>query len=126
MVKRATDDEESRGLNREELLQLAIQTSKQNPQGARVMFQQVLAQDPRNERALLWMAALSKKKGERRQYLQRVLKINPRNKAAREELERIARMEQARARRTLFFGVLAIVIVVLVVVAAVLLLIAVA
>ncbi len=124
MVRRTTNDEESRSLNREELLQLAIQTAKQNPQGARVMFQQVLAQDPRNERALLWMAALSRKKGERVQYLQRVLKVNPRNRAAREELERIARMERNRARRTLFFGVLAIVVIVLVVVAAVLLLIA--
>jgi len=124
MVKRVTDEEESRSLNREELLQLAIQTSKQNPQGARVMFQQILAQDPRNERALLWMAALSRKKEERRQYLQRVMKVNPHSRAARQELERIASAERTHARRTVFFGVLAIVIVVLVIVAVVLLLIA--
>ncbi len=91
-------------LNREELLQLAIRTARQNPQGARVMFQQVLTEDKHNERALMWMASLSNKKDERRQYLQRVLKVNPHSRAALREIERLDRMEKARTNRTLIFG----------------------
>jgi Tfp pilus assembly protein PilF len=103
-------------LNREELLHLAIRTARQNPQGARVMFQQVLAEDKRNERALLWMASLSKKKQERREYLQRALKVNPRSRAALREMERLDRQEKARANRTLIYGGLLIVAAVLLII----------
>ncbi|GAB4573101.1 MAG: hypothetical protein Kow0077_14440 [Anaerolineae bacterium] len=122
-----TDDLENtgeEGLNREELLQLAIRTAKQNPQGARVMFQQVLAQDKYNERALMWMASLSRKKTERRQYLDKVLQVNPRNVLAQRELERLDRMEKAQANRTLIYGGLVIVGAVLLLVLLVLLVVA--
>lgn len=113
------DDEQS--FNREELLQLAIRTAKEgNPQGARVIFQQVLAQDRRNERALVWMASLTKDKKERRQYLRRVLRVSPRNAAARQELERMDRMEKARSNRTLIYGGLVVLAAVLLIVLVVL------
>lgn len=113
------DDEQS--FNREELLQLAIRTAKEgNPQGARVIFQQVLAQDKRNERALVWMASLTKDKKERRQYLRRVLRVSPRNAAARQELERMDRMEKARSNRTLIYGGLVVLAAVLLIVLVVL------
>ena len=111
---------DDQSLNREELLQLAIRTAKANPQGARVMFQQVLAQDSRNERALLWMASLSKQKAERRKYLQRALRVNPRSSAARRELERLDQMEKARSNRTLIYGGLVIVVAILLIVLVVL------
>ena len=113
------DDEQS--FNREELLQLAIRTAKEgNPQGARVIFQQVLAQDRRNERALVWMASLTKDKKERRQYLRRALRVSPRNAAARQELERMDRMEKARSNRTLIYGGLVVLAAVLLIVLVVL------
>lgn len=115
---------EDQSLNREELLQLAIRTAKANPQSARVMFQQVLAQDPRNERALLWMASLTKQKEERRKYLQRALRVNPRSSTARKELERLDHMDKARANRTLIYGGLVVFGAVLLIVMVVLLAIA--
>ena len=58
MVREGAGKGEQQSLNREELLQLGIQTARAgNKQSARVIFQQVLNGDPRNERALLWMAA---------------------------------------------------------------------
>lgn len=112
--------------NREELLQMAIQTAKTgNKQGARVMFQQVLNQDPRNERALLWMAALGRDKKEQRKFLAATLRVNPKNKTARTQLERMKHAEEARSNRTLVYGGLFIgglVLVVLLVVIAVLVL----
>lgn len=115
---------EDQSLNREELLQLAIRTAKTNPQGARVMFQQVLAQDPRNERALLWMASLTKQKEERRKFLLRALRVNPRSSTARKELERLDHMEKSRSNRTLIYGGLVILGAVLLIVMVVLLAIA--
>ncbi len=115
---------EDQSLNREELLQLAIRTARANPQGARVMFQQVLAQDPRNERALLWMASLTRQKEDRRKYLQRALRVNPRSSAARKELERLDHMDKARANRTLIYGGLVVLGAVLLIVMVVLLAIA--
>lgn len=110
-----TNASDEQSLNREELLQLAIRTAKDNPQGARVMFQQVLGQDKRNERALVWMASLTKDKKERRQYLNRALRVNPRNTAALKELERMERMEKARSNRTLIYGGLVVIAAVLVI-----------
>lgn len=124
MVNEIARDEDVQGLNREELLQMAISTAKQNPQGARVMFMQVLSQDPRNERALLWMAYLSRKKSERRTYLLKVLKVNPDNTTAIKELQRMARTEKARSNRTLVYGAIAITAVVMLVVLAVLVVVA--
>jgi Tfp pilus assembly protein PilF len=120
MVQEASQpNDEGRGLNREDLIQMAMQTAKQNPQGARVMFQQILSQDPRSERALLWMAYLSKDKLEKRRYLARVLKVNPENPTAIKELRRMKHSEKARSNRTLIYGGIAIVAVILLVVLAV-------
>ena len=58
----------SGGPNREELLQLAIRAAKEgNVDSARMMFDQILAQDKKNERAMMWMAKLAEKKSERKQ-----------------------------------------------------------
>lgn len=96
---------ESETPNREELLQMAIKTARGgNQQSARVMFQRVLGEDPRNERALMWMGYLAKNKVDKRRYLLKTLKVNPDNKTARQELQRMARTEKARTNRTLIYG----------------------
>lgn len=100
--------------NREELLQMAIDAAKAGQkEGARIMFRQILAEDKRNERAMMWMAKLADSKTERTQWLQKVLTINPDNTIARQSLDRIRYTGAASENRTLIiFGVVAAVLVV--------------
>ena len=104
--------------NREELLQLAITAAKAgNKRPARLMFEQVLKQDKHNERAMMWMAKISDNKDERREWLQRVLSINPNNDTARDALKKMAYRRSAKDNRVLLtFGVLAGVLIVLAIV----------
>jgi len=101
--------------NREELLQMAIRSAKAgNKEGARVMFRQVLSEDKRNERAMIWMAQIATNKAERKQWLERVIEINPDNDQARQALKKMAYKRSARENRTLLiFGVVAGVLIVL-------------
>jgi cytochrome c-type biogenesis protein CcmH/NrfG len=96
--------------NREELLDMAENAARKGQKdGARVMFRQVLNQDKRNERAMMWLARLAKTQDERRQWLQRVLTVNPNNDAARAALEKIQYAQRASDNRTLVtFGVVAV------------------
>ncbi len=109
---------ESQAPNREELLQLAITAAKAgNKRPARLMFEQVLKQDKGNERAMMWMAKIADNKNERREWLQRVLSINPNNDSARDALKKMAYSRSAKDNRVLItFGVLAGVLIVLAVV----------
>lgn len=110
--------------NREELLKMAIRTAQsENRDAARVMLREVLKEDRRNERALMWMAKIAESKEERVQWLERVLQVNPNNDAARQSLHKIQYTRSARDNRVLvIFGVIVgvLVIVALVVVVAVL------
>jgi thioredoxin-like negative regulator of GroEL len=102
--------------NREELLQMGIRAAKSgNNDGARLFFEQVLNQDKRNERAMMWMAKLSaSNRAERKKWLERVLEVNPDNDGARDALKKIAYRRSASENRTLLmFGVVAGVLVVL-------------
>jgi thioredoxin-like negative regulator of GroEL len=103
--------------NREELLQMAIQAAKAGQkEGARVMFRQILEQDRRNERAMMWMAKLASTKAEQVQWLEKVLAANPDNAAARQTLNRIQYKKAAGENRMLVIGgVIAFVLVVLVI-----------
>jgi len=111
--------------NREQLLNLAITTAKSgNKEAARVMLTQVLSQDSRNERALLWLASIARSRDERKQWLQRLLDINPSHEYARDTLKKMQYSKSARDNRVLIvFGV---VVGVLIIVAAVILLAAIA
>ena len=105
--------------NREELLQMGIRAAKSgNSDGARLFFEQVLNQDKRNERAMMWMAKLSSSnRAERKKWLERVLEINPDNDGARDALKKIAYRRSASENRTLLmFGVVAGVLIVLAIV----------
>ncbi len=101
--------------NREELLQMAIRAAKAgNREGARVMFRQILGEDRRNERAMMWMAKLASTKAERRQWLQRVVAVNPDNDSAKSSLRKMAYSSKAKDNRVLIvFGVVAGVLIVL-------------
>lgn len=92
--------------NREELLAMAIQSARQgNKQGARVMLRQVLDQDRKNERAMLWMAKTSNSQTEIKQWLERVLEVNPDNSTAQKALDQMAYHRRAAENRKLFvFG----------------------
>lgn len=104
--------------NREELLQLAINTARGgNKRPARLMFEQVLKEDKNNERAMMWLAKISDSKTERKEWLERVLRVNPNNEQAREALKSIAYKKSAKDNRVLvIFGVIAVVLIVLAVV----------
>lgn len=104
--------------NREELLQMAIRTARSgNKDGARVMFRQVLSEDKRNERAMIWMAQIAESKSERKQWLERALTVNPDNEQVKAALKKIAYKSSARENRTLLiFGVVAGVLIVIMVI----------
>ena len=93
--------------NREQLLQMAISSAKAgNADGARVMLRQILTEDRRNERALLWMARIARNKKERQEWLERVLDVNPDNEQARKQLRRMEYRSSAQQNRILLvFGV---------------------
>jgi Tfp pilus assembly protein PilF len=101
--------------NREELLRMGITTAKNgNKEAARRMFEQVLGEDAKNERAMIWMARLSDSRHERKKWLNRVLEVNPDNAQAQQALARIDYRRSAKENRTLvLFGVLTGVLVVL-------------
>lgn len=105
----------SQAPNREQLLQMAVNTAKSgNKEGARVMLRQIISEDRRNERAMLWMARISRSSSERRQWLERVLDVNPDNEQAQAQLRKMKYRSSAQQNRTLLiFGVVAGVLVVL-------------
>ncbi len=118
MASSGIPSSESQAPNREELLQLAINTARNNNfRPARLMFEQVLKQDKDNERAMMWLAKIAENKAERREWLKRVLNVNPNNEAAREALRKMAYRRSAKDNRVLLiFGVLAAVLIVLAIV----------
>jgi len=98
--------------NREVLFDMAVDAAKKgNRSGARLMFGQILQEDPRNIRAMMWMAKLSSKPEERVKWLKRVLEIKPNYAQAQEELEKIAHTAQARRNSQLLrFGTIGYVV----------------
>ena len=84
---------EAKNPNLDDLMRLGVRTAKAgNKQNARVIFQQVLDLDKRNEAAWLWMASLAENSVDRRRYLETVLQLNPGNQTAAKQL---AVMDQA-------------------------------
>lgn len=108
-------DFDSQTPNREQMLQLAIRAAKENnPDSALMMFRQVLEGDPDNERAMMWMAKLSKSAEERQQWLKRVVDLNPDNEAARAALKKLNYRAASRDNRVLIiFGVVAVVLLII-------------
>lgn len=101
----------------EQLLQLGIQAAKRgDKEGARRLLRQVWGRDKRNERAMMWMAKLSRTPEERRDWLVRILKVNPQNPAAKRAVQTMEHTRAAEENRLLvLFGAVAIVMLVIVV-----------
>ncbi len=96
----------------EELLQLGIQAARQgNKKNARMIFQQVLATDTKNERAWMWMAALAETPAERINYLKTVLKINPKNARAQRELSQFHKKRASSNSQAFVYGLAGLAIV---------------
>jgi hypothetical protein len=88
--------------NPQELLQTGIDAARRgNRMVARRILQQVLEQDPNNELAWIWLASVAETTGQRRDYLERVLAINPNNERAKQALERLSRSAPAPEQSTL-------------------------
>ncbi|GAB4435353.1 MAG: hypothetical protein Kow00120_02150 [Anaerolineae bacterium] len=101
-------DEEPQAADPKQLLNIGIQAAKAgNKATARVIFQQVLDEDKRNERALLWMASVAETPEERMRYLRAVLKINPKNPTARKYLASLEEASSKRDRQLVRYGLLA-------------------
>ena len=101
--------------NDEQLLNMAIDTAKRgNKEAARNMFREVWHRNKRNERALIWLAKLARNSAERKQWLDRILTLNPNNEAAQNALRHIKTKSSARENRTLvIFGAVAVVMLLL-------------
>ncbi len=80
------------------LLRTAIQAAQGgNKAIARHILEQVIDQDPHNELAWIWMASVAETLDERRNCLQKVLAINPKNERAKQALARVDRPAAAPA-----------------------------
>jgi dipeptidyl aminopeptidase/acylaminoacyl peptidase len=74
------------------LLRTAIQAAQGgNKAIARHILEQVIDQDPNNELAWIWMASVAETLDERRNCLQKVLAINPKNERAKQALAKVER-----------------------------------
>jgi hypothetical protein len=86
--------------NREELFNMAVEAAKQgNRQGARMMFRQIVGEDRKNTRAMMWLAKIAGSKKERDQWLKKVLDINPNHEAAQAALSKIQHGDTAQRNR---------------------------
>ncbi|NLX10974.1 MAG: hypothetical protein GXY36_15095 [Chloroflexi bacterium] len=105
--------------NLEELMQLGIQSARHgNKPNARVIFQQVLDADKRNERAWLWMAAVAETPIDRVRYLRTVLQLNPNNSTAQRELKKLEKKQRVGNSKALLVGTIGLLIVLAIIVVA--------
>ena len=93
----------SQSPNKNELYRMAIEAVKNGQkQPARMMFQQILQQDNRNTRVMMWMAKISNTTEERAKWLQQVLKVDPKNKDAKKAFAKIENKGNANRNRLYF------------------------
>lgn len=110
--------------NLEQLLQMGIRTAREgNRQGAKLMFERVLATNSTDERAWLWLASIAKDEEDTegaKRYLETVLKINPGNTVAQNALAAMEGTRASNESRTLRFGLAIVAVLVVLVILAVL------
>lgn len=81
----------------EQKLKDGVEAAKRGDRAAaRLLLESVLADDPRNEMAWIWLASTVTTLGERRRCLEKVLEINPGNSRAREALARLGGSSRQR------------------------------
>jgi thioredoxin-like negative regulator of GroEL len=105
---------EAKGPNLDDLMRLAVSTAKAgNRDNARVIFQQVLDTDKRNEAAWLWMAALADNNLDRRRYLETVLQLNPNNPTAAKQLALMDQVVQKSEGASIRLGIMILAVLIL-------------
>ncbi|GEM_PF-1018065 len=88
--------------NREELYQMAVSASRNGQnKGARMMFKQLLDQNKRDIRAMMWLSKLAPTDKEREAWLQRVIDLKPGYLPAIETLEKITHGKTAKRNQQL-------------------------
>jgi hypothetical protein len=109
---------EGKNPNLDDLMRLGVRTAKAgNRDNARVIFQQVLDQDKRNEAAWLWMASLAENNLDRRRYLETVLQLNPNNPTASKQLAAMDQSVQRSEGASIRVGVMILAVLILALVA---------
>ncbi|MBN1285800.1 MAG: hypothetical protein JXB47_10415 [Anaerolineae bacterium] len=109
------------GAEIDELLKVGKQAAREgNRATARVIFQQVLDQDKRNEQALFWMASVADTVEDKQRYLRATLKVNPRNRKAKRYLDQLQQATAERDSRIVTYGILAVILLVVLAVVVVL------
>jgi cytochrome c-type biogenesis protein CcmH/NrfG len=89
--------------NKEQLYRMAVDAYKNGQkQPARMMFQQILQLDNRNTRAMMWLAKMAPSVPERAKWLQRVLKLEPKNDEAKKALSKIQNRDAATRNKRYF------------------------
>ncbi len=101
--------------NLEELLQLAIKAAREGQEdGAKVMFREVYSRNRQNETAMMWLAKLASTEEERKQWLTRIVNLNPDNVAAQKTLKKMQYNKDASNNRILvLFGTVAVVMIII-------------
>jgi tetratricopeptide (TPR) repeat protein len=101
--------------NLENLLQLGIKSAKEgNRDSAKLMLQQVLDADKKNDRAWYWMAYIATDKSKRIQYLENALKANPRNQLAQRALKKISTKRSVQEQRLLVSGIVMVLVILII------------
>jgi thioredoxin-like negative regulator of GroEL len=104
--------------NLEHLLQNAVRTWQSgNPTAARMMVEQVLENDKRNERAWLLMAKMANNEVDRRRYLETVLEINPRNAQASQLINQLDSALKGTESNSMRIGIVLVVGIIAVIIA---------
>jgi thioredoxin-like negative regulator of GroEL len=105
---------EAKNPNLDDLMRLGVRTAKAgNRDNARVIFQQVLDQDKRNEAAWLWMASLAENSVDRRRYLETVLQLNPDNQTAANQLASMDKAVKSSEGASIRLGIMILAVLVL-------------
>ena len=83
------------------LLEEAVSAIKAgHKERGRQLLEDLLADDPQNEKALLWMTAVTNDPFQRRHYLHQILQINPNHKQAKRGLAQLATLPEEPRSRT--------------------------
>jgi hypothetical protein len=112
------DFSDSKSPNLEDLMRLGIRSAKEgNRENAVVIFRQVLNADKRHVGAWLWMASLADNNIDRRRYLETVLRLDPGNATARQQLNMLDKAIERSENASVRFGVMIVLVLIAAIVA---------
>ena len=86
----------------QQLMRDAITAAREgDKERARILFEEIVAQDPQNEKAWFWLASVAETDEERRVYLGNVVQINPNNERAQALLAKLEARQEHRPKSSL-------------------------